>query len=193
MSVYSIAELADKIINIFPEIDILVNNAETAEFTPFERVSIQELDYNFNLNVKAAFLLTQKLLPSLKRNKASIINISSFHVFRVMPGSPSTVYSMTKGAINAFTKTLAYELGPFGVRVNAIAPGNVYTSKVQAYVENIPEQGKEKFDEFTRMNYPLGRLGNPEEISDIVVYLASKQASWVTGAIFNIDGGFTTN
>lgn len=192
-SINSIAELTDKIINIFPEIDILVNNAGTAEFTPFERVSIQDLNYSFNLNVNAAFLLTQKLLPTLMRNKASIINISSFHAFRVMPGIPSTVYSMTKGAVNAFTKTLAYELGPFCVRVNAIAPGNVYTSKVQAYIDNIPEQGKEKFNEFLRMNYPLGRLGNPEEISGIAVYLASEQASWVTGAIFNIDGGFTTN
>lgn len=191
--VNSFTELTEKILNIFPEIDILVNDAGAAKFTSFETVSIQEMDYSFNLNVKAPFLLTQNLLPSLKRNKASIINISSFHAFRVMPGTYSTVYSMTKGAINAFTKALAYELGAFGVRVNAIAPGNVYTSKVQAYIDNIPKEGIEKFNDFVKNNYPLGRFGNLEEISGSVLYLASKQASWVTGSIFNIDGGLTTN
>ncbi|SDE13312.1 SDR family NAD(P)-dependent oxidoreductase [Sporomusa acidovorans] len=189
----SFSELSGKIANIFLEIDILVNNAGVAKFSSFETVSMQEIDYSFDLNVKALFLLTQALLPSLKRNQASIINISSFHAFRVMPGIFSTVYSMTKGAVNAFTKALAYELGPFGIRVNAIAPGNVRTAKVQAYVNNLPGDKRETFNEFVRTNYPLGRFGNLEELGGIAVYLASAQASWVTGSIFNIDGGLTTN
>lgn len=188
-----IEQFAGKISALFPDINILVNNAGAAEFTPFEYVNFQQMDYHINLNVKAAFFLTQKLLPSLKRNRASIINISSFHAHRVLPGFTSTVYSMTKAAVNAFTKALAYEMGPFGVRVNAIAPGNVYTSKVRAFIDSIPQQGKERFDEMIKANYPLGRLGNTEEIGGMAVYLASDQAGWVTGSIFNIDGGLTTN
>lgn len=189
----SLKALAEKILNIYPDIDILVNDAGVARFASFETVSAQDMNYSFDLNVKAPFWLTQNLLPSLKQNKGSVINISSFHASRIMPGIYSTVYSMTKGAINAFTKALAYELGPFGVRVNAVAPGNVYSSKVTAYIENLPEEQREKFNEFVRTNYPLGRLGNLEEIAGIVVYLASNQASWVTGSIINIDGGLTTN
>ena len=190
----SIKELSCRINSIFPETDILVNNAGTAEFVPFERVKVQSLDYLFDLNVKSLFLLTQGLLPSLKNRKSSIINISSFHAQRVMPGYPSTVYAMTKAAVNTFTKTLAYELGPSGVRVNAIAPGNIRTSKVRAALENISDQAARlKMQETIKTIYPLGRIGNIEEIGGIAVYLASDQASWVTGSIFNIDGGLTTN
>ncbi|MCX7711949.1 MAG: SDR family oxidoreductase [Clostridia bacterium] len=189
----SIDSLIEKVSNVFPDINILVNNAGGAEFIPFERVSPQQYDKLFDLNVKAAFLLTQGLLPSLKENKGSIINISSFHAQRVMPGYPSTVYSMAKAAVNAFTKALAYEIGPLGVRVNAIAPGNVSTTKVKAAMANVPEQAKLKMQEMIKGIYPLGRIGNAEEIGGVAVYLASEQASWVTGSIFNIDGGLTTN
>ena len=189
----SIAEYADQILRIFPDIHVLVNNAAVALFTPFHQVEIQELDYQINLNVKAVFLLTQYLLPTLKKNQASIINISSFHAQRVLPILPSSAFSLTKGAINSFTRDLAYELGPHGVRVNAIAPGNVNTSKVKAYIEQIPEQSKTQFREMVKTLYPLGRMGEPADLGSIAVYLASDQASWVTGSIINVDGGLTTN
>lgn len=189
----SLAELIGNINKIFPDIDVLVNNVGGAEFVPFEKVTVQLYDYLFDINVKSVFLLTQGLLPSLKKNKASVINISSFHAQRVMPGYPATVYSMTKASVNSFTKALAYELGPYGVRVNAIAPGNVSTSKVRAALENIPDQAKLKMQEMIKTIYPLGRIGSPDELGGIAVFLASEQASWVTGSIFNIDGGLTTN
>ncbi|MCX8128857.1 MAG: SDR family oxidoreductase [Clostridia bacterium] len=189
----SIMELAGSITDIYPKIDILVNNAGGAEFKAFESVSAKCFDYLFDLNVKSMFLLTQGLLPALKQNNGTIINISSFHAQRVMPGYPSTVYSIAKAAVNAFTKSLAYELGPQGIRVNAIAPGNVSTSKVRAAMENIPEQAKGRMQEMIRTIYPLGRVGTPDELGGIAVYLASEQAAWVTGSIFNIDGGITTN
>ena len=110
-----------------------------------------------------------------------------------MPGIPAAVYALTKGAINTFTQTLAYELGSFGVRVNAIAPGNVLTDKVKAYMENTPDQAKQKLQETVKALYPLGRIGLPAELGGIAVYLASEQASWVTGSIINVDGGLTTN
>ena len=192
-TVDSITKYADQILSIFPDIHILVNNAAVAMFTPFDQVDRQELDYQINLNVKAVFLLTQCLLPSLKMNKASIINVSSFHAQRVLPVLSSSAFSMTKGAINSFTRDLAYEMGPHGVRVNAIAPGNVYTSKVKAYIESIPEQGKEQFLKLIKMLYPIGHIGEPMDMGGIAVYLASDQANWVTGSIINIDGGLTTN
>ncbi|MFL0249969.1 SDR family NAD(P)-dependent oxidoreductase [Clostridium neuense] len=186
-------ELTSMIIDSFHDIDILVNNAGEAEFVPFNHVDIKGFDHLFDLNVKSPFFLTQGLLPALKKNKASIINISSFHAQRTLPGYPSSVYSMTKSAINAFTKTLAYELGPHGIRVNAIAPGNVATSKVKTALEGASEQAKMKIQELISTIYPLGRMGNAYELSGIAVYLASDQSSWTTGSIFNIDGGLTTN
>lgn len=186
-------ELTSMIIGAFHDIDILVNNAGEAEFVSFKDVDIKNFDHLFDLNVKSPFFLTQGLLPALKQNKGSIINISSFHAQRTLPGYPSSVYSMTKSAINAFTKTLAYELGPQGIRVNAIAPGNITTSKVRAALDGIPDQAKIKMQELIRTIYPLGRMGNADELSGIAVYLASDQSSWTTGSIFNIDGGITTN
>jgi NAD(P)-dependent dehydrogenase (short-subunit alcohol dehydrogenase family) len=192
-AVDSVQDVANNILTIFPDIDVLVNNAGVAKFTPFEQITLQELDYQLNVNVKAVFLLIQSLLTSLKKNKASIINISSFHAQRAMPGIPAAGYALTKGAINTLTKTLAYEMGPSGVRINAIAPGNVLTAKVKAYMANIPEQDKARFQQMITTLYPLGRVGEPEELGDIAVYLASDQASWVTGSIINVDGGLTTN
>lgn len=188
-----VRSLGTEILKHFPRIDILVNNAAVAKFTPFETVDMEELDYQINLNVKSIFLLTQALLPSLKQTKGSIINISSMHAQRAIPGIPTVAYALTKGAINAFTRILAYELGPSGVRVNAIAPGNVLTDKVKAYVANVPEQDKLRFQGLIKTIYPLGRLGQPSEVGGIATYLASDQSAWVTGSIFNIDGGVTTN
>lgn len=189
----SFAGLTGQILEIFPDIHVLVNNAGAAIFTPFGQVSVQELDYQINLNIKSVFMLTQGLLPSLKQTKGCIINISSFHARRVIPGISAAGYALTKGAINTFTQTLAYELGPYGVRVNAIAPGNVLTDKVKAYMEGIPGQARQKFQETIKTLYPLGRIGSPEDLGGIALYLASEQASWVTGSIISIDGGLTTN
>ena len=191
--VASTAELARRISVIFPEVSILVNNAGIARFTPFERVSEEELDLHLNTNVKAPYLLVQGLLTSLKKNKASIINISSYFSHRMLPGRPSTAYSLSKGAIDAFTKALAYEMGPHGIRVNAIAPGTVNTPLVQGNIQRLNDDGKQKFYDMIPAIYPLGRIGEPEDLGGIAVYLASEQSSWVTGSIFNIDGGLTTN
>lgn len=100
---------------------------------------------------------------------------------------------MTKGAINSFTKALAFELGPRGVRVNAIAPGTVNTPLVQSNINRLSEEGKNKFYESIKIIYPLGRIGEPEDLGGIAVYLASDEAKWVTGSVISIDGGLTTS
>jgi NAD(P)-dependent dehydrogenase (short-subunit alcohol dehydrogenase family) len=111
----------------------------------------------------------------------------------MLPGRPSTAYSLSKGAIDAFTKSLAYEAGPRGVRVNAIAPGTVNTALVQAVIARLTEEGKAKFSEMVKTIYPLGRIGEPDDVSGAAVFLASDEARWITGTILAVDGGLTTN
>ncbi len=189
----SISDLASEIEKRFPDINILVNNAGIAGFTPFSNVGMQELDLHINLNIKAPYLLTQGLLSTLHKNNGSVINISSYFSHRMLPGRPSTAYSLTKGAIESFTKSLAFEMGKKNIRVNAIAPGTIDTPLVKSNIDKLDEKGKQKFREMIKNIYPLGRIGKPEDLAGIAVFLASDQASWVTGAVFNIDGGLTTN
>ncbi len=189
----SIYDLASEIERRFPDVNILVNNAGIARFTPFSDVEMQELDLHINLNIKAPYFLTQNLLLSLEKNNGNVINISSYFSHRMLPGLPSTAYSLTKGAIDSFTKSLAFEMGKRNVRVNAIAPGTVDTPLVKSNINKLDEEGKQKFHEMIKSIYPLGRIGKPEDLGGIAVFLASDQASWVTGSVFNIDGGLTTN
>ena len=189
----SIGELSGEIQRRFPEIDILVNNAGTAGFTPFSDVGMQELDLHINLNIKAPYLLTQGLLPALRRQRGSVINISSYFSRRMLPGRPSTAYSLTKGAIESFTRALAFELGKDRIRVNAIAPGTVDTPMVRSNISKLNEEGKQRLREMIETIYPLGRIGTPGDVGGMAVFLASEQAGWVTGAVFSIDGGLTTN
>jgi Dehydrogenases with different specificities (related to short-chain alcohol dehydrogenases) len=186
--------LSRRIFDIFPDVDILVNNVGGAELMPFEDVSRSNLDYALDLNLKSPFLLTQFLLPSLKERKGNIINISSFHAQRAIPGYPATVYAMVKGAMNSFTRSLAYELGPCGVRVNAISPGGIGTQNVNAVSGRTSDsEFMKKMEDSIRSMYPLGRIGSADDLGGAAVYLASENASWVTGSILNIDGGLSTN
>ncbi len=189
----SVRKIASSILGIWPQINVLVNNAGIARFTPFGETSEEELDAHLNLNVKAPYVLAQRLFPALAARRGVIINISSYFSHRMLPGRPSTAYSLTKGAIDAFTKALAYEAGPMGVRVNAIAPGTVDTPLVRSNIERLTEEGRAKFADMIRTIYPLGRIGEPEDISGAAVFLASEQARWITGAILAVDGGLTTN
>lgn len=188
-----VKKTAEDILNFWPEIDILVNNAGVARFTPFTETTELDLDAHLNLNVKAPYLLTQSLFGAIEARQGCVINISSYFSHRMLPGRPSTAYSLTKGAIDAFTKALAYEAGPRGVRVNAIAPGTVNTPLVQANIDRLSAEGKAKFTEMIQTIYPLGRVGEPDDVSGAAVFLASDQARWITGAIMAVDGGLTTN
>tara|TARA_R110002051_G_scaffold290773_1_gene354419 strand:- start:50314 stop:51081 length:768 start_codon:yes stop_codon:yes gene_type:complete len=192
-NIESIKELVCSINDIWSTIDVLVNNAGIALFDPMEDVKLDTLDLMINLNVKAPFVLTQRLLPSIKKSKGNIINISSYFSDRMISGRPSTVYSLTKGAINSLTKSLANEIGNTGVRVNAIAPGSVNTSLLKKTVSQMTDPDKEKFEKTVSQIYPLGRIGQPDEIADLAIFLASENSQWMTGSIINLDGGLRTN
>ncbi|MFT4204522.1 MAG: SDR family oxidoreductase [Chitinophagaceae bacterium] len=188
-----IKPLSEKILEIFPKIDILVNNAGIGRFTPFHETDISLLDLHLNLNVKAPYLLTQALLSSLTETKGNIINISSYFAHRMLQGRTTTAYSLTKGAINSFTKSLAFEIGHLGVRVNAIAPGSVLTPQFERNLQSLPDEKQTAFHEMVKNIYPLGKIGSAEDIGKSATFLASDQAGWITGAVFAVDGGLTTN
>jgi NAD(P)-dependent dehydrogenase (short-subunit alcohol dehydrogenase family) len=189
----SISEVVEQVRAKNIKISIIVNNAGVARFIPFSNTDIPALDYHLNLNVKAPYLLTQAFLEDLIDCRGNVINISSYFSRRMLPDRPSTAYSMTKGAIESFTKALAFELGPHGVRVNAIAPGTVSTPQVEENMERLDNQAKDRFNSMIKSIYPLQTIGEPKDIARMAVFLASDQARWITGGIFPVDGGLTTN
>lgn len=191
--VSKINSLTQSIITAWPEMDILVNNAAIALFDSIEDTSYSKLEHLLKVNVQSPYMLSQHLLPSLIKNGGSILNISSYFADRMIPGRPSTAYSLTKGAINSFTKSLGCEVGPQQVRVNAIAPGSVKTPMLEKALQKMDDLQQLRFKENIKNNYPLQRIGTPEDIANLAVFLASDQARWITGAIFNADGGITTN
>ncbi|RWC97883.1 MAG: SDR family oxidoreductase [Mesorhizobium sp.] len=171
-------------------LDILVNNAGVAYLVPFETVSEAQFQHSFALNVTAAFFLTQRLLPQLGAG-ASIINISSYFANKMIPNRPSSLYSLSKGALNSLTKSLAFELGPRGIRVNAIAPGTIDTAMRRKSIENLPAAAQDELTAHVERSYPLGRIGRTGDLAGIAVYLASDEAAWTSGGIFAVDGGYT--
>lgn len=189
----ALTQVAEQILALWDGVDVLVNNAGMAKFSPFAQVSYAEWQALLNLNVKAMYFLSQRLLSALLKNQGNIINLSSYFSHRMLPGRPSTAYSLTKGAVDAFTKALAFELGPQEVRVNAIAPGTVETELVRGVWADMTAEALQQFQNAVQTNYPLGRIGQPEDLGGAAVYLASDAARWVTGVILSVDGGLTTH
>lgn len=162
----------------YGHIDILVNNAGLSSNTPLLDFTIEEFDKIMNINVKAVFVLSKVAVPYLKKTKGVILNTSSMVS---MYGQPSGVaYPASKFAVNGITKSLARELAPFGIRVNAVAPGITETDMVKS----LP---KEMIEPLIK-TIPLGRIGTPKDIANTFLFLASDKASYITGAIINVDG-----
>ncbi len=171
-------------------LDILVNNAGTATFVPYLEASREQYNTGVNLNVTVPYFLSQALIPSMPSG-GSIINISSYFAGKMLPGRPSSIYSLTKGAMNSLTKAMAYELAPRGIRVNAIAPGTIDTPLRRQSIAVLPQEQQNAMSELVKRIYPLGRIGKISDMGGIAVFLASAESEWATGAIFAIDGGLT--
>jgi NAD(P)-dependent dehydrogenase (short-subunit alcohol dehydrogenase family) len=184
---------AADIAGAWDQLDILVNNAGMARFTSFADVTADEMQAQVQLNLLTPYLLTQGLLPLLTAAQGSVINISSTSAHRLIPGRPASVYAMTKGGLNSLTKALALELGPQGVRVNAIAPGTIKTALTQKMIAAFSPERKAEYDAFVRQSFALGRLGEPDDVAQLAVHLASADAKWITGSVFIVDGGLSTN
>jgi len=167
----------------FGRLDILVNNAGIYEFAPLENVTEEHFHKQFNLNVLGLIMASQSAAKMFDSTGGCIVNISSIVSTLAVPAG--AVYSGTKGAVDAITRSLAAELGPRGIRVNAIRPGMVETEGLRAAGMEGGEMQKQ-----IRAQTPLGRLGQPQDIAGAAVFLASTDSSWITGETFVISGGF---
>jgi 3-oxoacyl-[acyl-carrier protein] reductase len=166
----------------FGRIDILVNNAGIYEFAPLEAVTAEHFHKSFDLNVLALILASQEAVKHFGLDGGNIINISSV-VSTAAPASVS-VYSATKAAVDAVTKSLAKELGPRKIRVNSINPGMIETEGFHA--AGIADS---EFRRQTEAQTPLGRIGQPQDIAPAAVFLASPDSAWITGESLYISGG----
>jgi 3-oxoacyl-[acyl-carrier protein] reductase len=166
----------------YGKLDILVNNAGVYEFAPIEEITPEHFHRQFNLNVLGVLLASREAVKSFGPSGGSIINISSVVVSSAPAGT--SVYSATKGAVDVITRTLAKELGPRKIRVNAINPGMVETEGVHA-----SGLADGDFRNQYEAQSPLGRIGQPADIAPAAVYLASSDADWITGETITVAGG----
>jgi NAD(P)-dependent dehydrogenase (short-subunit alcohol dehydrogenase family) len=177
-------DLVAKAVDGLGGLDILVNNAGKQQFREsLEEISDEQFDETFKTNVYAMFWITKAALPHLKPGSA-IINTSSIQAYT--PSEMLVDYATTKAAINAFSKALAQQLAPKGIRVNVVAPGPIWTPLQTAGgqpVEKLPSVGEQT---------PLGRWGQPAELAPAYVFLASAEASYVAGETLNVNGGSPT-
>lgn len=173
-----VRETFEKVKEKYNHIDILVNNAGVSSSMPIENYTMDEYERVENLNIKSVFVCSKEVLPYLKETKGVILNTSSMVSIY---GQPSGVmYPTSKFAVNGMTKSLAREVAKFGIRVNAVAPGITNTDMVKNLPENVIEP--------LIKSIPLGRIGEPEDIANAFLFLASPLASYITGVILSVDG-----
>lgn len=174
-----IEETIAKIIGQYGKIDILVNNAGISANQPIEKTSAEEFAKIMAVNVEAMFNVTKAVVPGMKKHGEGVILNTSSMVS--IYGQPAGVgYPASKFAVNGLTKSLARELAPFGIRVNAVAPGITNTDMVAS----LP---REMIDPLIK-TIPLGRIGEPRDIANAFLFLASEMASYITGDILSVDG-----
>jgi NAD(P)-dependent dehydrogenase (short-subunit alcohol dehydrogenase family) len=161
-------------------LDILVANAGVANFAPLAEQTVDDFDRHFAINVRAPYFLTQQLLPLLGEG-SSVIFLSS--VVARVAFENSSAYSATKGAVEVLTRNLALELGAQGIRVNAIAPGAIETDMAEAFL------GTEEGREWVKSVQALKRIGQPDDIADVALFLASDQSRWIAGRSIEVSGG----
>jgi NAD(P)-dependent dehydrogenase (short-subunit alcohol dehydrogenase family) len=179
------ARVVENAVKVFGGIDVLVNAAGHISNGTIENTSLEAWDDMMNVNVRAVFQLMQQAVPSLIERRGNIVNVSSVTGLRAFPGV--LAYCVSKAALDQLTRCASLELASKGVRVNAVNPGVVVTQIHKRGGMN--DEAYAAFLEHSKTTHPLGRTGRPEEIADLVLFLASDKASWITGATYSIDGG----
>ncbi|MBL4707016.1 MAG: SDR family oxidoreductase [Flavobacteriales bacterium] len=169
-------------------IDILFVNAGIFTPAPIGQISEEMFDHQMGINFKGAIFTVEKFLPIINEG-ASIINLSSINAYTGMPNT--AVYAASKAALNSYTRTAATELAPKGIRINALNPGPVETPIFGK--TGMPEEQLNQFAAAMQERIPLKRFGKAEEIAKLVAFLASDDASFITGSEYNIDGGISVN
>jgi NAD(P)-dependent dehydrogenase (short-subunit alcohol dehydrogenase family) len=178
-------ELIRSLENHFGQLDILVNAAGIIATGSIETTKLGDFDHMMDINLRSVFHLIQLSLPLLIKSKGNIVNVSSITGLRSFPGILS--YSVSKAGVDQLTRVAALELAERGVRVNAVNPGVVETNLHKR--SGFDQKTYENFLLHSQTTHPLGRVGQPDEIARLIAFLASANASWITGLTTSIDGG----
>jgi len=179
-----IQRLVDTTLKELGQVDILINNAGTFTGGPLHETDAEAWDRVFNINMTGVFQLTRRVLPSMvEQGSGSIIHISSILGIVAMP--QTAAYNASKGALNQFSKSIAVEYGAQGIRSNALCPGMIETEMTEELRSDTALMA-----EFLK-GYPLGRFGQPEEVAQACLFLASDESAFITGTTLPIDGGYT--
>lgn len=166
-------------------IDVLVNSAGIIQSGNIENTTLDDWDKMLNINLRSVFVLMQKCLPHLAETKGNIVNVSSVAGTRSFPNV--LAYCVSKAAVDQLTRCSALELAPRGIRVNAVNPGVVVTNIHKR--GGMEDEAYNAFLEHSKTTHPIGRVGTAAEVAELIHYLASDKASWITGATYEIDGG----
>ena len=169
----------------FGGLDILVNAAGIISNGTVENTSLADWDVMMNVNLRSVFHLMQLSAPHLEKHPGNVVNVSSVTGLRAFPGV--LAYCVSKAGVDQLTRCAALELAPKGVRVNAVNPGVVVTEIHRRGGMN--EESYAAFLERSKTTHPIGRVGTPDEVAELIFFLASDRASWITGATYSIDGG----
>lgn len=169
----------------FGQIDALINAAGIILNGSIENTTLDDWDNMMNINLRVVFNMMQKCVPYLEKTKGNVVNVSSVSGIRSFPNVLG--YCVSKAAVDQLTRCSALELAPKGIRVNAVNPGVVVTELHKR--GGMAEEDYEKFLENSKKTHPIGRTGTPEEVAELIYYLASEKAGWITGATYLIDGG----
>ncbi|CAK9295762.1 unnamed protein product [Gordionus sp. m RMFG-2023] len=180
-----VENLVKETIKTYSKLDILINNAGILETGSIENTTLEQYDRLFNINVRSVYYLTMLSVPYLIESKGSIVNVSSVNGIRSFPGV--LAYNMSKSALDQFTRCIALELASKNVRVNSVNPGVTLTELQKR--GGLQEGEYNNFLEKSKGTHPMGRVANPIEVANIIAFLASENASFVTGVNMPVDGG----
>ncbi|MDQ3256527.1 MAG: glucose 1-dehydrogenase [Acidobacteriota bacterium] len=179
------ARVVAETVEHFKRLDVMVNAAGVLTSGTIENTTLADWDAMMNVNLRAVFHLMQLAVPHLAERRGNVVNVSSVTGLRAFPGV--LAYCVSKAAVDQLTRCAALELAAQGVRVNAVNPGVVVTELHRS--SGMQEDAYDAFLERSKQTHPLGRVGEPGEVAELILYLASERAAWITGVTYSIDGG----
>ncbi|MDS0478126.1 SDR family NAD(P)-dependent oxidoreductase [Natrinema sp. 1APR25-10V2] len=178
-------DLVESTVDNYGSLDVIVNNAGIGQAAPLGEMSVDDWQQVLQVNLDGVMYGSKAALPHLVESDGSIVNVAS--IFGLVGGPGAPAYSAAKGGVVNLTRTIAIDYASDGVRANVICPGFVETAMVEEYL------GQEQFYDFVRGETPIGRVAQPDEIGGIAAFLASDEASYITGAAIPVDGGWTAH